>query len=218
MLPGLMRYCRWTCVCLILALAAPSTGFSSGGRKSPAPKRSAGAVKKAAPKKTTPRKARKPRKRRPATARRHTTLTLDSCITATFSPEQSALRTHIERWLDVRYKTGGSTMKGVDCSGFLVQVYGDAAKVRLPRTSKEQASVGERVQGDALAFGDLLFFHTRLKSRRISHVGIYIGDDRFVHASRHRGVGVDQLSSAYYSRRFVMARRVLGEPDSTIIE
>lgn len=194
---------------LALSFAAPEPAPAQASRSGAAAQQlgKTSAKKKPPAKKKTSRKTRK--KRAPARTRAAAVLPLDSCAAETLTAVQDSLRRHIEQWLDVRYKRGGITMKGVDCSGFLMEVYRAAAGLRLPRTSREQAAAGHRITEEELAFGDLVFFRTRLKSKRISHVGIYIGGDRFVHAGRQRGVSVDRLSSSYFSRRFVMARRVL---------
>ena len=105
-----------------------------------------------------------------------------------------------------RYRRGGTSRGGFDCSGFTRYVFAKYG-ISLPHSSKAQACVGKRVSKDALQPGDLVFFHTYRSG--ISHVGIYIGDGKFVHAARYgRGVRVDALSSSYYSSRYRGARRV----------
>jgi len=122
---------------------------------------------------------------------------------------QSFVR-EINLWSRVRYRIGGITHKGADCSGFVAKVFQNTLTLQLPRTSREQAKIGERIDQDELQFGDLVFFYKGMKkkAKRISHVGIYIGDGNFVHSSRHKGVGVDALSERYYSERYALARRV----------
>ncbi|MFQ3587650.1 MAG: LysM peptidoglycan-binding domain-containing protein [Fimbriimonadaceae bacterium] len=105
-----------------------------------------------------------------------------------------------------RYRYGGMSRSGLDCSGFTSLVF-QSMGVRLPRTSAQQATVGTAVSRSQLRAGDLVFFNTR--GRRISHVGIYVGGGKFVHASSARGnVRVDSMRDGYYDRRFVTARRV----------
>lgn len=105
-----------------------------------------------------------------------------------------------------RYVRGGTGRSGFDCSGFTRFVYSKYG-VRLPHCSAAQAGHGISVSRDELRPGDLVFFHTR--QRRISHVGIYIGSGRFVHASTPRGgVMVSSLSQPYYAARYVGARRL----------
>lgn len=105
-----------------------------------------------------------------------------------------------------RYRYGGTSRGGFDCSGFTRHVYGKHG-VRLPHCSRAQAGVGQRVSRDELKEGDLVFFHTT--RRGISHVGIYAGDGKFIHASTRRGgVRVDSLDAGYYRNRYVGARRI----------
>ena len=105
-----------------------------------------------------------------------------------------------------RYRYGGVSRGGFDCSGFTRHVYAKHG-VRLPHSSRAQAAVGRPVSRDQLQEGDLVFFHTT--RRGISHVGIYIGNGKFIHASSSgRGVRVDSLRDGYYSRKLVRAKRV----------
>jgi cell wall-associated NlpC family hydrolase len=111
------------------------------------------------------------------------------------------------KFLDTPYKYGGSTQKGIDCSAFTLQVFQSSLSVDLPRSVREQNAVGEKISKEELQFGDLVFFNTRRTSNP-GHVGIYLGENQFVHASRSLGVTVSSLEDAYYKKRFVGARRV----------
>jgi hypothetical protein len=113
----------------------------------------------------------------------------------------------IMNWLGARYHFGGHARTGIDCSAFTRTVYGTVASIELPRTAASQISVGSVVRRNDLQFGDLVFFHTR-KHARVSHVGIYIGDNLFAHASSRFGVTVSSLESTYYSKRLLGARRL----------
>lgn len=109
-----------------------------------------------------------------------------------------------------RYSYGASSRSATDCSGFTLQVMRKHG-VNLPRTAREQSGVGERVGKGGLKKGDLVFFHTN-RSQRVNHVGIYIGNGKFIHASSGGGhVQVNSLNDGYYSRRLVGARRVIKE-------
>jgi cell wall-associated NlpC family hydrolase len=110
-------------------------------------------------------------------------------------------------FLGAPYAYGGNSKEGIDCSGFTVRVYESATRKQLPRTTREQYQVGDPVEKDRLQFGDLVFFNTT--GRIPSHVGIYIEDDLFAHASVTRGVTFSSLESTYYRSRFVGARRVV---------
>jgi len=108
--------------------------------------------------------------------------------------------------MDYRYG-GNSPVTGFDCSGLVAHVYLEAWHVRLPRTSAAQSQVGEPVSLTELQAGDLVFYDTQ--KRPYSHVGIYLGDGRFVHAPKSGArVRVESIRSAYWSQRFNGARRV----------
>lgn len=107
------------------------------------------------------------------------------------------------------YRLGGtSPERGVDCSGFVGHVFRQAAGIELPRDSRAISDAAQPLARDALAPGDLVFFNTL--GRAYSHVGIYLGDDRFVHAasSRSGAVRVSSLNLPYWRERFDGARRV----------
>ena len=111
-----------------------------------------------------------------------------------------------ERFVGIPYRWGGDTVvEGMDCSGFVRAVY-NLCGVNIPRTSREQFSVGDKVARDELRDGDLVFFGSSADS--INHVGIYVGDGRFVHAPR-RGddIKVSSLTESYFEKKFVGARR-----------
>jgi len=107
----------------------------------------------------------------------------------------------------VKYRYGGATPTGFDCSGYVMYVY-NRHGIKLPRTADIQFKAGKSIKGKKdLKPGDLVFFETYEKGA--SHVGIYQGNDKFIHASSSRGVTVSGLSEAYYSKRYLGARRVL---------
>lgn len=118
-------------------------------------------------------------------------------------------------FLGVRYRwTGISELTGFDCSG-LVKCLFDKFNISLPRSSREQFKVGEKVDKNRLEVGDLVFFSSRGKTP--THVGVYLGDNKFLHAARRaREVIISNLTAAWYSKRFLGARRLLDlwEPES----
>jgi len=119
--------------------------------------------------------------------------------------ERSLLVRVVKTFLGVPYKLGGSTLKGIDCSALVKKVY-EIFNIQLPRTAREQFAAGKRVAKDQLEEGDLVFFRRRGNS---AHVGIYVGDNQFVHASSYsREVRVDYLNTPYYSQRFLRGVRV----------
>jgi cell wall-associated NlpC family hydrolase len=109
--------------------------------------------------------------------------------------------------LGVPYEYGGSDAQGMDCSAFTSAVYRAALHIPLLRSTVDQYKEGTDVPRDRLRFGDLVFFNTTGESP--SHVGIYIEDDLFAHASVSYGVTISSMESAYYADRFVGARRIL---------
>jgi cell wall-associated NlpC family hydrolase len=108
--------------------------------------------------------------------------------------------------LDVPYRFGGSTLRGIDCSAYVQRVFG-LLDIKLPRTAREQYTTGAGIERDELAVGDLVFFRTYASYP--SHVGIYLGDNQFIHASSVvRRVTVDSLDLPYYRQRFLGGRRL----------
>jgi len=110
--------------------------------------------------------------------------------------------------IGVRYRWGGNSPdSGLDCSGFVRYVFQDTLGMSLPRRAEEMSRVGEKVSMSNLKPGDLVFFNTM--RRTFSHVGIYIGDNKFVHSpSTGSTVRVDDLDSSYWEKRFTGARRI----------
>jgi cell wall-associated NlpC family hydrolase len=108
--------------------------------------------------------------------------------------------------VDTPYKYGGRTPAGFDCSGFVGYVFAEASGLVLPRRSEDIVRVGDPLERDRLVAGDLVFFNTL--GRRYSHVGIYIGEGRFVHAPARGGrVRVERISDPYWRARYNAARR-----------
>ena len=132
---------------------------------------------------------------------------LQSARTA-FGGKASELVMQAMGLLGVPYKRGGtSEEKGFDCSGFVRYMYEKSVGLVLPRRAEEQAKVTEEISRSELKPGDLVFFNT-LK-RTFSHVGIYVGDGKFIHAPRPgKAVRVDDMREAYWQKRFNGARRV----------
>ncbi|MBN2570624.1 MAG: C40 family peptidase [Ignavibacteriales bacterium] len=110
-------------------------------------------------------------------------------------------------YLGTPYRYGGNDLNGIDCSGFTTNVYNNALNIKLPRTAREQFLVGENLEKYELKFGDLVFFDTQENSFP-GHVGIYIGNNSFVHSSSKNGVIISSLETNYYKIKYVGAKRI----------
>ena len=110
----------------------------------------------------------------------------------------------IEEWWSTAYRYGGTTKKGIDCSALTGLLLSTVYSIGIPRTAREQYAASEKISRDELQEGDLVFFNTR---GGVSHVGVYITNDYFVHASTTNGVTISNLDDAYYSKRFIGAGR-----------
>ncbi|WP_283114487.1 C40 family peptidase [Neisseria elongata] len=110
--------------------------------------------------------------------------------------------------LGVSYRFGGSSVSsGFDCSGFMQHIFRKTMQINLPRTSAEQAKMGVAVSRSELQPGDMVFFST--SRGRISHVGLYIGNNRFIHAPRTgKSIEITSLGNKYWNSKYVTARRV----------
>lgn len=110
-------------------------------------------------------------------------------------------------FLGAPYRFGGATVKGIDCSAFVRKMY-EFFDISLPRTAREQSAIGVRIERDKLEEGDLVFFRTK---KPIGHVGIYIGNNKFLHASyKGKAVRIDSLDHPYFQERFQHAVRIKG--------
>ncbi|WP_276357869.1 C40 family peptidase [Cohnella caldifontis] len=118
----------------------------------------------------------------------------------------SKLDETISKVIGVDYDYGGTTTSGFDCSGFTGYVFKKLG-IELPRSSKEQFKKGQKVAKADLRPGDLVFFNT--DGHGVSHVGIYVGDNKFAHSSTSKGVTITSLDESYYAKRYVGARRVM---------
>ena len=118
------------------------------------------------------------------------------------------------RHFGTRYRFGGQTAKGFDCSGFVRFMYNKAFNMQLPRSSREMSAIGNKVGINELQPGDLVFFHTH--GRQINHVGIFIGNDTFIHSSLSKGITEDKLKQSYFDKRFAGAVRLLNVPSEKL--
>ncbi len=111
----------------------------------------------------------------------------------------------IDAWWATRYRYGGNDRSGIDCSAFTGKALEEVFGLDIPRTAREQYNSCEKVTTELLEEGDLVFFNT---SGGVSHVGLYLGDNYFVHSSVHSGVTISSLADDYYSSRFISGGRI----------
>ena len=115
------------------------------------------------------------------------------------------LYSQYKEWKGVRYRFGGLSKRGIDCSGLVYLTFKSKFGLKLPRTTKMQANIGKSVKKGSLKAGDLVFFKTSYKVR---HVGIYLEKGRFMHASKKKGVMISKLKEPYWSSKYWKARRI----------
>jgi murein DD-endopeptidase / murein LD-carboxypeptidase len=112
----------------------------------------------------------------------------------------------IDSWLGTPYKYGGMSKSGIDCSGFTLNVYKESCNIKLNRSAADQVNNVYLIDKDKLKFGDLVFF--KISGNKVSHVGIYINDSKFVHASTKKGVTISDLNDAYYKKYFYKGGKI----------
>ena len=118
-----------------------------------------------------------------------------------------SLYSSIEKWIGTPYRYAGKTINGIDCSSFVNKIYESAYCLFLPGNSAEMYKNVKHLPKDELVEGDLVFFKINL-NKSISHVGVYLGNNKFAHASRSQGVIISDLTSPYYMKHFVKGGRV----------
>jgi cell wall-associated NlpC family hydrolase len=110
-----------------------------------------------------------------------------------------------QQWKDTKYARGGLSKKGIDCSGLVYVTYLEKLGIELPRSTKLQSQIGKEIKRSELRSGDLVFFKISVKVR---HVGIYIENGKFLHASTKEGVTISSLSDYYWKNKYWHSRRV----------
>lgn len=111
-----------------------------------------------------------------------------------------------QEWRGTPYRLGGQSKRGIDCSGFVQLTYQSRLGVSLPRTTEQQATVGLDIHQTQLHTGDLIFFKI---NRHTRHVGIYLDNNRFLHASKSSGVMISELDSTYWQSAYWKSKRIL---------
>lgn len=126
-------------------------------------------------------------------------------------PTVNRLLARAEELIGTPYRSGGTTTRGFDCSGFVGYLFREEAGIELPRTTRELMAMGKkRVAKDELQPGDIILFNRNGRGH-VSHTAIYIGDNKFIHAASHRsgGVRIDSLDERYWRKSYLTAKRVL---------
>ena len=119
---------------------------------------------------------------------------------------QQKLNKQYDQYKGTKYKYGGTDKRGFDCSGFMQTVYRNAFQIEIPRTTKGISEIGTKVSRKKLKPGDLVFFRP---SRKYRHVGIYMGDDMFMHSSTSKGVIKSDINNVYWNKKYKYAKRIL---------
>jgi len=146
----------------------------------------------------------------------HTVLNIENCTALQFKYAQilnvevealanNTLYQFIEAWWATRYRYGGQTKAGIDCSAYAGALVSSIYGISLPRTARDQYGICNKLDREELKEGDLVFFNTR---GGVSHVGVYLGNGYFTHASVGNGVTISNLDEKYYSRKFISGGRI----------
>ena len=114
---------------------------------------------------------------------------------------------YYQDWKGVRHRVGGLSKSGIDCSGFVYLSFKDVLNKKLPRSTDDQVRLGQKIERESLQSGDLVFF--KIGRKRTQHVGIYIGDNRFIHVSYKRGVMISDMSLDYWEDSYWQSRRLI---------
>ncbi len=117
-----------------------------------------------------------------------------------------SLRSFYDEWKGVKYKFGGNSKRGIDCSAFIQKAYKQSLNIKIPRTTILQSKVGKNINKSQLKLGDLVFFKTGKNSR---HVGIYLENGKFMHASSSKGVTVSKLENVYFNKHYWKSTRII---------
>lgn len=122
----------------------------------------------------------------------------------------------IYEWIGTPYKYAGNTQKGIDCSAFTKAIYQKVFNTTIARNSRQIFSMVNPLAKTDLKEGDLVFF--KIKSKNINHIGLYLGENKFAHASQTRGVVIDNLNDPYYSRYFYKGGQILDKAKKDLME
>lgn len=118
------------------------------------------------------------------------------------------LNSFLDSWMGSPYRYGGNSKTGIDCSAFTQRFFKDVLNLNIKRTTVLQYQEGRFVKRAQLAYGDLVFFRINGPRARVDHVGVYLSDGNFVHASTSKGVTISNLSEKYFNDRYTGSRRI----------
>lgn len=127
-------------------------------------------------------------------------------------PMGKALVSEAQRWIGTRYQYGGNSKSGTDCSGLVMRVYQDVCGVKIPRSTREQVKYCTKVARNKIRPGDLVFFAPVKAEDKVSHVGLYVGEGKMIHASSSRGVMVSGFDTGYWGDRYLTGARIDAAP------
>lgn len=116
------------------------------------------------------------------------------------------LHNEYEKWENTPYRYGGNSQNGLDCSALVQNIYQDSFNIDLPRSTSTQVLRGTQIHKNKLKIADLVFFKT---TRSMQHVGIYIGDNQFIHVSTSKGVMISSLDNVYWRSKYWQSRRII---------
>lgn len=128
--------------------------------------------------------------------------------TSTHENQSTSISSFYNEWYGVPYKYGGISKEGIDCSGFVKNLYSQIYNIELPRNTTSQMKDGERINYFERALGDLVFFKT---GPNTYHVGVYYENDNFIHASTSKGVMMSNINESYWLNNLIEIRRVVNE-------
>ena len=129
-------------------------------------------------------------------------------FSATIDQNRDMIMKEFQNWEGTPHRMGGNTKRGIDCSGFAHYIYKNLFNLDVPRSSKEFMSTGQKISKDELRPGDLVVFAPRSYPR---HVGIYVGGNKFIHASYRWGIKMSDMDESYWKRSYRMSRRIIRE-------
>lgn len=216
----------WLTICLLMPLAAHATnreqqlpasftGYTAKTHSSPAI--ASNHINEPAPVISPKGRSTRAKIQRNAPIKNSKTVVNAQMLGAPNAKQSNSVVSRALKAVGTPYRWGGSTPgKGLDCSGLVKYAFSDVSEVNLPRTSNAMAEGhGQKVDRKDLKPGDLLFFN--IKSRKVNHVAIYLGNDRFVHAPRRgKAVTVDTLKKPYWNSHYMVAKRVLPKQNAPL--